>query len=80
MIVTAPPTQRKDGAWTIPILDSSASPHGKDDTRKKTHATGVGRGTVVLETNASGLPIAYRWSTWHSSHRHATQIVMGRLK
>ena len=81
MIVAAPPTRRPDGAWTIPIIDSSASPHGKDDTRKKSHATGVGRGVVVLETNASGLPVAYRWSTWHASHRHATQIrVMGRLR
>ena len=80
MIVAAPPTQRKDGGWLVAVLDSSASPHGKDDTRKKSRATGVGRGTMVLETNAAGAPVAYRWSPLHVSHRHATEIVMGRLK
>jgi hypothetical protein len=78
MIVAAPPTQREDGGWLVAVLDSSASPHGKDDTRKKHHATGVGRGTMVLETNARGAPVAYRWSPLHVSHRHATEIVMGR--
>lgn len=80
MIVAASPTQREDGGWLVAVLDSSGSPHGKDDTRKKRRATGMGRGTMVLETNASGAPVAYRWSPLHVSRRHATEIVMGRLR
>jgi hypothetical protein len=80
MIVAGAPTHQKDGAWSVPIIDASASPHGKDDTRKHSRATGVGRGTMVLETNAAGAPVAYRWSPLHSSHRHATEVAMGRVR
>ncbi|HEX3850931.1 MAG TPA: hypothetical protein VHW01_08190 [Polyangiaceae bacterium] len=30
-----------------------ATPHGKDDERKRLHTTGVGRGTIVLEADPS---------------------------
>jgi hypothetical protein len=80
MIVAAAPTRHGDGAWSVPIIDASASPHGQEDSRKNSRATGVGRGTMVLETSASGAPIAYRWSSLRSSHRHATEIVMARVR
>jgi hypothetical protein len=79
MIVSAAATLRNDNSWLIPIVDSSAAAHGKDDARKRLHTTGIGRGTIVLDADASGAPIAYRWSELRSSRRHTTKIVLGRV-
>jgi hypothetical protein len=79
MIVSAPAELRKDNSWLLSIVDSSAAPHGKGDQRKRLHTTGVGRGTIVLEADSSGAPVAYRWSELRSSRRHTTKIVLGRL-
>ncbi len=80
MIVAAPPSAQGAVMWMVPILDSTASPHGKGDSRKASHATGVGRGVVLVEVDASGAPVAYRWSDGKKAHRHVTEIAMGRLK
>ena len=79
MIVSASPEHRKESLWAVPIIDSSAAPHGNGDARKRSQATGVGRGVVLLEADASGAPIAYHWSELRSSRRHATRIALGRV-
>ena len=80
MVVAARPEPRDDGSFAVPILDSSASPHGKHDVRKGTHTTGIGRGSIALETDASGAAIAYHWTDWQRSPRHDTAIMLGRLR
>src|SRR5512140_491855 len=77
MIVAAAPQARDAQSWAVPVFDSTASPHGKGDSRKAAHATGVGRGVVVLEVDSGGAPAAYRWSEGKKSHRHATEIAIG---
>jgi hypothetical protein len=71
---------RGAGLWSVPIIDSAAAPHGKDDARGRGGATGVGRGVIVLDADPSGAPIGYHWSEQRTSPRHETAIVMGRLR
>jgi hypothetical protein len=80
MVVAAAPEARSGSVWTVPIFDSTAAPHGKSDARKSAHATGVGRGAVLVEADGSGAPVAYFWSDGKKSRRHATEIALGRLK
>jgi len=80
MVVAAAPEHRGGGVWTVPIFDSTAAPHGKSDARKAAHATGVGRGAVLVEVDAAGAPVAYFWSDGKKSRRHATEIALGRLE
>jgi hypothetical protein len=80
MIVAAAPQLRGGSVWIVPIFDSTAAPHGKSDPRKAAHATGVGRGAVLLEVDGAGAPIAYVWSDAKKSRRHATEIALGRLE
>lgn len=79
MVVAGPP-RASGGAWVVPVIDSSASPHGRGDSRKAAHATGIGKGTVVLDVNPAGRPVGYRWSEWKKSRAHPTEIAMGRLR
>jgi hypothetical protein len=79
MIATAAPEQRADNLWAVAIIDSTAAPHGPSDARKSAHTTGVGRGFVVLESDATGAPIAYHWTRARGSLRHTTKIALGRL-
>ncbi len=79
MLVAAKPRFERAGRWAIPIIDSSASAHGARDARHASHATGIGRATIVLETSAGGEPIAYHWSTAKTSLRHDTRLVLGRI-
>jgi hypothetical protein len=77
LLVAGAPKRRGDG-FVVPIIDSTASPHGASDARKAAHTTGVGRGEIVLEVDAAGAPVRYAWSTWSRSKRHETTIVLGR--
>jgi len=80
MLVFAAARLEGDRKWTVPIIDSSASPHGAQDARHTRHTTGIGRGTIVLETDANGSPVAYRWSPGKASRRHETHIELGRIR
>jgi cell wall-associated NlpC family hydrolase len=78
MVVDETPRRTATGEWEIPIVDSTAAPHGKRDLRKQSHQTGLGRGVVVLSVGEQGAPLGYRWSTWSKSKLHSTQIVLLR--
>ena len=79
MIATGTPTMRAEGEWVVPIVDSTAAPHGKSDDRFSPKKSGLGRGTIVLLADAAGAPYGYRWSEWRGSHPHRTTIALGRL-
>lgn len=78
MLVASMPEQLSGKRWSVPIIDSSASPHGLHDARHTDNTTGIGSGTIVLEVGADGAPVAYHWSPAKSSPRHETSIVFGR--
>ncbi|MFT3842138.1 MAG: hypothetical protein QM723_34425 [Myxococcaceae bacterium] len=80
MLVAGMPRERSPGEWEIPIIDSTAAPHGKSDARKSRHATGLGEGVVVVAVDARGAPTGYKWSTWSKSKLHSTQVVLLRVK
>lgn len=93
MLVMEPPTPMiakrplVDGTkqWSVAIVDSTKSPHGKDDSRMNddgTKSNGVGRGTFRLYVDANGEVIAYAWSTSSGSifrERATHSLVVGRL-
>lgn len=93
MLVDAAPVEMQptapevDGAvkqWSVSIIDSSRSGHGKTDTRNANGEKngGVGRGLLRLYTDARGEVIAYTWSpesrrTVYPRDTHP--LVIGRL-
>jgi hypothetical protein len=79
MVVAAPPHPRSEQEWVVPIFDSSASSHGEGDSRRAQRASGLGRGTIVLVVDGTGLPTAYRWSEGARSALLETHIVLGRI-
>lgn len=93
MLVIEPPkpmTAKKpliDGTeqWSVAIVDSTKSPHGKGDSRMNddgTKVNGVGRGTFRLYVDTNGDVIGYAWSTSTGStfrERATHSLVVGRV-
>lgn len=52
--------------WTIPVIDSSASYHGTNDTRYG-HPGGIGHGTFRLYSNPDNTVAGYTWSLLSTS-------------
>lgn len=78
MVVAAAALQRAPGEFVVPIVDSTAVPHGRTDERSA-RGSGLGMGSIVLLVDAQGRPTGFRWSP--KSHRAwETDISMGRLK
>ena len=71
--------------WDVPIIDSSESGHGKDDTRRLADGSyhdGVGRGTLRLYADNGGALVGYTWSDLTDSVYYdgtARPIAVGRL-
>lgn len=86
-VETEPAAPEVDGAvkqWTVAIIDSSRSGHGKTDTRNVNGEKngGVGRGVLRLYTDARGEDIAYTWSPESRRKvysRDTHHLVIGRL-
>jgi hypothetical protein len=93
MLVDARPLPRKkdtrplvDGTrqWEVTIIDSSKSPHGRDDTRQMEDGSrrdGVGRGIFRLYSDEQGKPVGYSWSIAGSSNFYdasARPLAIGR--
>jgi hypothetical protein len=66
--------------WVVPIIDSTAVPHGKGDSRKDTGITGLGTGEVLLVVDESGAPIGYRWSRGTKATLHLTTIALAGVR
>jgi hypothetical protein len=73
------PYESNANAFVVPIADATHSPHGQSDARRASHASGLGTGTIVLLTDASGRPTGYKWSRWKRSVEHATTVALGRI-
>jgi len=78
MIVRGKPVRDEDhpDVWAVPIIDSTAVPHGTGDSRKATGATGLGTGEVLLIVDADEIPIGYRWSRGTKATLHLTTIAL----
>jgi len=79
MVVAGLPVARRGGI-DVPIIDASALRHGRSDRRAAGAASGVGRGTIVLESDPAGHPVAFRWAPGSGYHEHVTTIVLARAE
>jgi len=73
------PFEERPGAFLVSIADSTSLRHGRGDSRQSARTTGLGTGTIVLFGDASGAPIAYRWSLGSRAAEHSCAIAIGRL-
>lgn len=79
VLVAGPPLARSAHELVVPIIDSTAAPHGRGDSREPRHATGLGQGAIVLQVDDAGRPTGFRWTV--RSHRlWETEISMGHLR
>lgn len=75
--------------FDVTVVDSTASPHGANDTRddnprnqpdqRTQKPSGVGRGTITLITDAEGRPTRYRWSTASKKTEKPDRLTLLRL-
>lgn len=74
--------------WHLTIIDSSRSPHGEGDTRRRANPdgsddNGLGRGDLRLLTDREGRLLGYTWSIsansriWSSAER---PLITGRFR
>jgi hypothetical protein len=61
MFIAEKPVAERAGQWRVRILDSTMSPHA-NDTRPQ-GKTGLGSGTIWLDTNAAGQILGYHWKS-----------------
>lgn len=82
MIVRAAPVRDPDHTdiWSVPIIDSTAVPHGAGDSRKPTGATGLGTGEVLLVVDDHDVAIGYRWSRGTKATLHKTTIALAGIR
>jgi hypothetical protein len=82
MIVRGAPVRDPDytDVWAVPIIDSTAVPHGKGDSRKDTGVTGLGTGEVLLVVDEHDMPVGYRWSRGTKATLHKTTIALAGLR
>jgi hypothetical protein len=80
MIVRAPVYRDRDRneLLAVPVIDSTAVPHGKGDTRHSPRREGVGAGEVLLILDGAGNPTGYWWSRGTKARPHLTKVMMAR--
>jgi hypothetical protein len=80
VVIAGPPTQTEPGAYSVLVYDSTATPHGADDTRRTNPAnkagpggkpSGLGRGTIGILATSDGQISAVQWSAGGSAVRSA---------
>jgi hypothetical protein len=81
MIVAQPPSHPAANEWAVQVIDSTSNPHGVastasnspylsyPDTRASgtTEYSGIGRGWIIIDTDATGVPTGYRWGVNEST-------------
>jgi hypothetical protein len=75
MLIAEKPVADPNGAYRVRILDSTKSPHGHDTRAEGT--TGIGRGTIWLETDDRGRLVGYHWKL-RDGKLHEVPIIIGR--
>ena len=72
--------------WEVAVIDSTKSPHGRDDTRYRKSGrkgNGVGRGVFRLYTHEDGTVRGYSWSLLKSSVYYGSSsrpLAVGRVR
>jgi len=96
MLIAGPPKKvdatkpiiKDTDQWEVPVIDTSETGHGPDDTRHgkgkegKDH-DGVGEGVLRVYTHADGTIAGFTWSALSSSEFRSQKdwpLVLGRLK
>lgn len=72
--------------WHVAVIDSSKSPHGEGDTRRRANPdgsddNGLGRGDLRILTDPSGKIVGYTWSTSPNSRLRSVKerpMIAGR--
>lgn len=79
MIVTGIPVKnpQRAGEVLVQVIDSTESGH-TNDTRGSGQ-TGLGKGTIGIMTDTSGLPTGYYWRGGESRLLQKTEIAFGRI-
>jgi hypothetical protein len=71
VVVIGSAVQQGDGSYAVPVMDSTGTPHGPDDTRRTDprnlsgpngQPSGIGIGTIAFTANSSGAPTGVIWS------------------
>lgn len=68
----------RNDEWLVKVIDSTSNPHAQDS--RSNGVTGLGRGTIGLIVDGTGLPVKIRWRGGISTPDTATQIAMGRIR
>lgn len=80
VVIVGPPTPTEPGAYSVLVYDSTATPHGADDTRRTNPAnkagpggkpSGLGRGAIGILATSDGQISAVQWSAGGSAVRSA---------
>jgi hypothetical protein len=79
MVVSALPEQNleREGEILVTVIDSTTSAHA-NDTRHQGQS-GLGKGTIGIMTDSSGLPTGYYWRGGVSSTLQKTEMVFARI-
>lgn len=67
-VIAQRPLELLHGVWVCPVVDSTGSPHGSTDPRALGNRKGLGRGEMVLRTDADGEITGYQWSRGAEIH------------
>lgn len=89
MVADSVPVVQGTRQWAVPIIDSTGSPHGKDDTRlvrgadgKTETVTGLGMGTLRVYTDSAGVIVGHTWGPGSKSKYWPTEdreVRVGRV-
>jgi hypothetical protein len=80
VVIAGPPSQTGSDAYSVLVYDSTATPHGSDDTRRTNPAnkpgphgkpSGLGRGTIGIQAKSDGQIAAVQWSAGGSAVKSA---------
>ncbi len=79
MIVTGMPVKnpQRTGEVLVQVIDSTESGHANDT--RGSGQTGLGKGTIGIMTDLSGLPTGYYWRGGDSRLLQKTDIAFGRI-
>lgn len=79
MIVAGKPVKDpyREGEVLVRVIDSTTSPH-TDDTRIPGQ-TGLGKGTIGIMTDSSGIPTGYYWRGGVSTSLQETEMIFARI-
>ncbi len=76
MLIAEKPVLERPGQYRVRILDSTMSPHARDNRAEG--QTGIGRGTIWIDVDSKDRPIGYHWKL-HNGKLHKAPIAIGRI-